>query len=149
MLGNGTQLEQGGTATAEAPRSAAPQGPGAQAPLGAGAQRPLRKVAPAVDIFEKNETLYIYADVPGVGKDGVTLDVDGDVLTIRGRVEGAEAPGRATYSERVPVEYYRAFALGEDLDASRVGATLRNGVLELVLPKAERAKTKKIQIQAE
>lgn len=137
MLGNGQNTEKGGAATVEAPAAS-------------GARRALRKVSPAVDIYEKNETLYIVADMPGVAKDGVKLDVDRDVLTISARFEGEGfLPGKATYSELAPVEYYRAFALGEDLDPARISATLRNGVLELSLPKAERAKTKKIQIQAE
>jgi HSP20 family molecular chaperone IbpA len=108
----------------------------------------LRTVAPAVDIYEANDRLHLLADLPGVTTEGVQLDVDKDVLTIRARFTGEVVfKGEPTYSELAPVEYYRAFALGEDLDAARIGATVKNGVLELVLPKAERAKTRKIKIE--
>jgi HSP20 family molecular chaperone IbpA len=118
-------------------------------PAGAAAEprAALRKVAPAVDIYEREDGLVLVADLPGVPSDGVGLDIDKDVLTITARFLGGEAlPGEATWSELGPREYYRAFALGDDLDAARISATMRNGVLELLLPKAERAKTRKIQV---
>lgn len=105
-----------------------------------------RTVAPAVDIFEDGDRLNLLVDLPGVATDGVRLGVEKDVLTIEARF-AAELPGESTYSEFGPVAYYRAFALGDDLDTARISATMKNGVLELVLPKAERAKTKKIQVQ--
>lgn len=115
------------------------------------AARPaLRKVAPAVDIYEQDERLYLVADMPGVASDGVRLDVEKDVLTISATFAGQGFfPGTATYAELSPVEYYRAFSLGEDLDPARISAVLKNGVLQLQIPKAERAKTRKIPIQAE
>jgi len=107
-----------------------------------------RTIAPAVDIYEDSDRLHVFADLPGVTTDGVRLDVEKDVLTIGARFTGEGVlSGEATYSELGPVEYYRAFALGEDLDPARITATMKNGVLELVLPKAERAKTRKISIE--
>jgi HSP20 family molecular chaperone IbpA len=136
MSGNDVTDRRGATATATAEGSRE-------------AGRPaLRKVAPAVDIYEQNDLLYLVADMPGVSGDAVRLDVDKDVLTISARFSGEGSfPGSATYAELSPVEYYRAFALGEDLDAARISASLKNGVLELAIPKAERAKTRKIPIQ--
>lgn len=108
----------------------------------------LRTVAPAVDIYETDEGLVLLADLPGVPIEAVRLDVDKDVLTIAARLTGEGLfPGEAVYAELSPCEYYRAFALGEDLDPARISATMRNGVLELVLPKAERAKTRKIKVE--
>jgi HSP20 family protein len=110
-------------------------------------QTAVRTIAPAVDIFEDGDKLYLLADLPGISTDGVRLDVDKDVLTISAKFGGESIfKGEATYSELAPCEYYRAFALGEDLDAARITATMKNGVLELVLPKAERAKTRKIPV---
>lgn len=115
---------------------------------GGGNARPaLRMVAPPVDIYERDEGLVVVADLPGVSREAVRVDVDKDVLTISARFEGEGAfPGQPTYSELSPCEYYRAFSLGEGLDPGRITASMRNGVLELFLPKAERAKTRKIQV---
>jgi len=110
--------------------------------------RSLRRVTPPVDIYEDQERLYLLADLPGVSTEQVKIDVEKDVLTISAAFVGEGFfPGEAAYSELAPVEYFRAFALGEDLDAARISATMRNGVLELELPKAERAKTKKIKVE--
>lgn len=112
------------------------------------ARPPLRTVAPAVDIFETPDGLHLRADLPGVPTGGVKLDVNKDVLTITAKFTGENAlPGEPTWSELSPCEYYRAFALGEDLDPARISATMKDGVLDLALPKAERAKTRKIKIE--
>jgi len=110
-------------------------------------QPKMRTVAPPVDIYEEGDQLFLLIDLPGVTTDGVRLDVNKDVLTIEATFAG-ELGGEASYSELAPASYYRAFELGDDLDTARINATMRNGVLELVVPKAERAKTKKIQVQA-
>lgn len=115
-----------------------------------GGRRPrARVVAPAVDIYEHQEQLHILVDLPGVTSDGVKLDVEKEVLTISAKPAQGAPEGQLVYGELQPVEYHRAFALGEDLDAARISATLKSGVLSLVLPKSERAKTKKIAIAAE
>jgi HSP20 family protein len=115
---------------------------------GEAARPALPTVAPAVDIFETEDGLRLVADLPGVQTGGVKLDVSKDVLTITAKCTGENAlPGEATWKELSPREYYRAFALGEDLDPARISATLKDGVLELALPKAERAKTRKIVIE--
>jgi HSP20 family molecular chaperone IbpA len=107
-----------------------------------------RVIAPAVDIYEEADRLHVVADLPGVKTDGVKLDVVKDVLTISARFTGEGIlRGEAAYSELAPIEYHRAFALGEDLDPGRITATMKDGVLELVLPKAERAKTRKVKIE--
>ncbi len=107
-----------------------------------------RTVSPAVDIFEEGDRLHVVADLPGVATGGVRLDVEKDVLTISAKFSGEGIfRGEPAYSELAPVAYHRAFALGEDLDAEKISATMKDGVLELVLPKAERAKTRKIPIQ--
>lgn len=108
----------------------------------------VRTVAPAVDIYESEDGLTLLADLPGVATDGVKLDVDKDVLTISAKMPvGSALPGEPWYAELAPCEYHRAFALGDELDAARITATMKNGVLELVLPKAERAKTRKIKVE--
>jgi len=109
----------------------------------------VRRVAPAVDIYEGEDALTVVADLPGVATEDVKLDVERDVLAISARFLGEKVlPGDSVYSELLPCEYYRAFALGDELDASKISAHMKNGVLELKLPKAERAKTRKITIDA-
>jgi len=117
-------------------------------PAEGGARRATRTAVPAVDIYERAEGLVLVADLPGVPTDGVKLDVDKDVLTISASFTGERVfPGEATWSELGPCDYHRAFSLGEDLDPARISATMKDGVLELFLPKAERAKTRKIKIE--
>jgi HSP20 family molecular chaperone IbpA len=109
----------------------------------------LRRVAPPVDIYETPDGLVLLADLPGVGGDAVSVDVNKDVLTISARFTGEGVLcGSPAWSEVEPREYYRAFALGEDLDAGKISASVRNGVLELLLPKAEKAKARKIKVEA-
>ena len=109
----------------------------------------VRTIAPDVDIYEKEDGLYLLADLPGVPADGLRVDTEKDVLTITGSFKGEGVfPREAVYSELAPCEYYRAFSLGEDLDAGRITATLKDGVLELFLPQAARAKTRKIKVES-
>jgi HSP20 family protein len=118
---------------------------------GAPERRPddsLRVVAPAVDIYEDKDRLVLIADLPGVQTNDIHLDVNKDVLTITAKWTGQGCfTGETVYSELTPVQYYRAFALGDDLDATRISASMRNGVLELVVPKAEKAMTRKIKVE--
>lgn len=108
-----------------------------------------RTLTPPVDIYEENDTLVLTADMPGVRAEDLKLEVDGDVLHIHGAVRSEGRPGEPFYFEYEPGDYARAFALGDDLDASRISATMKDGVLTLVLPKAEKAKTRKIQVRGE
>jgi HSP20 family molecular chaperone IbpA len=115
---------------------------------GGGEGEALRRVAPAVDIFERGSALVLLADLPGVASGDVKIDVDKDVLTISARFPAdAHAPGTEVHGEIEPREYHRAFDLGPDLDPARITATMKNGVLELALPKAERAIARKIEVK--
>jgi HSP20 family protein len=106
--------------------------------------------APAVDIFEKGEDLVIRAEIPGVSKDEIDINVENNTLTIRGERKHEEEfdQGKAYRAERIYGGFLRTFSLPRTVDSSRIGASYRDGVLELTLPKAEEAKPKKIQIQA-
>ncbi len=121
----------------------------AGAPVAATEPPVRRTLTPPVDIYEEKDTLVLTADMPGARPENLKLEVDGDVLHIRATVRGEDHPGEPFYFEFEPCDYARAFALGDELDASRIGATMKNGVLTLVLPKAEKAKTRRIQVRAE
>lgn len=105
-----------------------------------------RYVAPPVDIYEQGEQLMVVADLPGVDKNSVTVDVKDGVLTIQGS-PSETAPGTPIYKEFELVNYYRQFELAESVDIEKISADFQNGVLKLTLPKAERARTRKIDVR--
>jgi HSP20 family protein len=103
---------------------------------------------PPVDVFEDASGITLYADLPGVPKDKLTLHVEADTLTIEGDVildipEGMEA----THSEVNLPRYRRVFTLSKELDSEKVAAEFNNGVLKLRIPKAEHAQPRKIEIK--
>jgi HSP20 family protein len=102
-------------------------------------------VRPAVDIYETDKGHVLLADMPGVPRDGLDIHVENDRLTVRGRVAKAEH-AQAQHREFVLRDYYRAFTLADEIDAEHINATLKNGVLRLVLPKSARAQVRKIPV---
>ena len=91
----------------------------------------------------------LVADMPGVPPDGVDIDLEGDELSIEGRVKGDEYEGlKPLYVEYGVGGYYRRFTLGEMIDREAIKAQLRNGVLVVKLPKAERARARRITVEA-
>ena len=102
---------------------------------------------PPVDIWENETALTIEADVPGVRKDDVELDLRDDVLTISARVSADEYEGlRPLYGEYNVGNFYRRFTLGEAIDQEKISAELNGGVLRLTLPKKEKVLPRTIQI---
>lgn len=106
-------------------------------------------LVPPVDIIEDKEGITLRADLPGVARENLSIDVDGETLTLEGTVSLGESAGiQPVYSEVRVAQYRRSFVLGRDLDASRIEATLRDGVLTLRVPKSERAKPRRIEVKA-
>ncbi|MCX8071710.1 MAG: Hsp20/alpha crystallin family protein [Candidatus Binatia bacterium] len=105
-----------------------------------------RYVAPAVDIYETPEELVLVADLPGVGKDDLEVRVEEDVLTIRGTPRHA-APGEPVWREFELPNFFRQFELSEVIDQEKISADFKHGVLTLHLPKAEKAKPRKIEVK--
>jgi len=86
--------------------------------------------------------------MPGVGPDGVDITLERQVLTIRGRSSANERTGhQRIYNEYADGDYERVFRLSEAIDRDKIEATLRDGVLHLVLPKAEPARARKIALK--
>ena len=102
---------------------------------------------PYVNIIEDNESITLKADVPGATKDGIDIDVREGVLTLTATVEPPPQRLRPVYREYEVGGFTRRFTLGERIDQSRINASLDDGVLTLVLPKAEQAKPRKIEIK--
>lgn len=105
-------------------------------------------LVPPVDICEDKEGVTLYADIPGVARDGLNLHIDKDTLEISGkRALKSDKDTENNYTEMTENNYYRAFTIGEEIDRDKISAQLNNGVLKVLLPKAERAKPKKIDIK--
>ena len=111
--------------------------------------RPGSYFQPAVDIFETKDELALVADMPGVPPDGVDVGLEGDELSIEGRVRSGEYDGlKPLYVEYGVGGYHRRFTLGEMIDRDGIKAQMKNGVLVLRLPKAERARARRIAVDA-
>jgi HSP20 family molecular chaperone IbpA len=106
-----------------------------------------RPIAPPVDIYETDTMVVLLADVPGVTADSVDVTAERDTLTIRGRVE--RQPAEPDYQEFELRDYDRSFTLTQDLEADRVTATLRDGVLRVEIPKSARVQPKRIPVKAD
>lgn len=121
----------------------------AETPQGVERTRPHRVYTPDVDIVERKDDIIVMADMPGVDEKSVDLTLEKNILTIYGRVE-PEIPEqhRLAFAEYGVGDYQRAFTLSEEVDRDRIQASVKNGVLRLVLPKAEAAKTRKIEVKA-
>jgi len=103
---------------------------------------------PAVDIHETDDGYVIKAELPGVSKDDVSIDVHQNTLTLRGqrKHEAEEKNERYHRVERAYGTFQRSFTLPAVIDQDKVQATYKDGVLELHLPKSEAAKPKRIAI---
>lgn len=108
--------------------------------------RQLQEVTPAVDIYENEDEILLHADMPGVVKENISVDLDNGTLSISG-VRKLETKGVATYEEFSDVEYVRSFSVPQTIDVEKVEAELKNGVLRLHLPKSEAAKPRQIEIK--
>jgi HSP20 family protein len=106
-------------------------------------------LVPAVDIVEDQDGITLHADLPGVDRDNLRIDVDNDTLTLEGTLALGESAGiEPLYTEVRVAQYRRSFVLGRDLDASRIEASIRDGVLTLRVPKSEQAKPRRIEVKA-
>ena len=109
--------------------------------------RPGRYYVPDVNIYEFDNSLKLWADMPGVKEKDVNVTLKDGVLTIIGQVATDMYAGlRPMYTEYNVGNYYREFSLNEDIDESNIRATLRNGVLELELPKKEKARPRQVEV---
>jgi HSP20 family molecular chaperone IbpA len=113
--------------------------------------RPGRHYIPDVDICEDDEGLWLWADMPGVAPDQVSVELVDDTLHLEGRIAYEEYEGLTPlYTEYNVGDYVRRFTLPDSgrFDRDRITARLINGVLEIRLPKAERAKPRRITVGA-
>jgi HSP20 family protein len=105
---------------------------------------------PFIDIHEGPDGLVLEADLPGVAQDKVSIQLEDNVLTLLAEVESPVPGGEARllHEEYRQGNYQRSFILSDEVDRERISAKLENGVLRLTLPKAERARTRRIEIKS-
>lgn len=109
--------------------------------------RPGPVFIPVVDIYETEKDIVMLADMPGVKPDKVDIDLRENALTVMGDISPFEGPNEEDLMVEYEVgKYFRRFTLPDVIDQEKIDAKLKDGVLTLVLPKAEKAKPRKIAI---
>jgi len=104
---------------------------------------------PRVDIVETENELLLFADLPGVLPDNVDLRYEQGELILRGKVQPTRAGGHLLFGEYEVGDFYRVFQVHETIDASKIGAEFKNGVLTVHLPKQDAVKPKQVPIRVQ
>jgi HSP20 family protein len=108
---------------------------------------PARVFQPITDIFETSDALTVVLEMPGVDRSSVDVSVENDVLRIEGHIDFSKYDGlQPVYTEYNVGHYARSFQLSNKIDQGRISAEMSDGVVKLVLPKAEEAKPRKIKV---
>ena len=104
---------------------------------------------PMVDTYEKDDAIVIKAELPGVNKDDISIDVNNGVLSIKGERSDEEDVNEENYyrKERFYGKFQRAFTLPDNADSDKIDAGFKDGVLEVKVPKTEQSKGKKVKIK--
>ncbi|MDK2957218.1 MAG: hypothetical protein PWQ57_2714 [Desulfovibrionales bacterium] len=111
-------------------------------------EKNLPRFRPATDILERADGFYLYLDLPGVSRENLVLDVKDAELMVSGRTDYRFEPEeRLLESEFGNVEYVCSFTLSDIVDAESVTANLRNGVLEIFIPKTSKTIPRRIQVE--
>lgn len=107
------------------------------------------KWLPEVDITEEKDQILVRADIPGMKQEDISVEVENDILTIKGerKQETEKKEGQVHRIERSYGQFLRSFSLPANVDATKVNAAYKNGVLEVTLPKKESAKPKQIKVE--
>jgi HSP20 family protein len=108
---------------------------------------PGRVFVPVTDIFETPEALTVALEMPGVDRNSLEARVEDNVVTIEGRIDFAKYDGmQPVYTEYIVGHYARSFEISNKIDQSKISAQMKDGVVTIVLPKAEQAKPRKIEV---
>lgn len=109
--------------------------------------RDIQAAVPLVDIYENADEILLHADMPGVMKDDIIVNIDNGKLTLTGKRQ-IETKGSAQWEEFGNAEYRRNFSVPQTIDVNKINAVLKDGVLRLHLPKSVAAKPRQIEIKA-
>jgi len=115
---------------------------------GGGASR-ARTYVPAVDIYQTEEGRVLVADLPGVSREGLAVQVEPHLLVISGRVSVPEVEGEEHLSEFQPGDFYRVFTLSDEADLEGIVASISAGVLEVRVPRRRPAPGRRIEVKVE
>jgi len=108
-----------------------------------------RAITPLIDIHEGQDGLVLEADLPGASDSTVNIQLEDNFLVLHAKVPSPVPEGARVLHEEFHVgDFSRSFILSDEVERSRISAELKNGVLSLILPKAERAKTRRIEIKS-
>ncbi len=105
-----------------------------------------RSWAPALDLYQDRDQFTVLVDLPGMKKEDVDISLQGDSLTISGQRAREEKDNEGLRSERFSGSFQRTITLPTPVDASKVKASYQDGILHIVLPKAEEAKPRQIDV---
>jgi len=105
-------------------------------------------LTPLVDIYENDEEILLFADLAGVRKEDLTVNVENDTLKLIGNRK-LDVHGTVYFEEFCGCNFRREFSLPPGIDVERVNAELKDGLLQLHLPKSESLKPRQIEIKAE
>ena len=108
--------------------------------------RQLATMTPEVDILENEEEILLFADMPGVNREDISVNIENGRLSLSA-VRKMAVSGAASWEEFGEVEFRRVFSVPQTINIGKVGAELKEGVLRLRLPKAESAKPRHIEIK--
>ncbi len=111
--------------------------------------RPRPTITPPIDIHDGPDGLTLVADLPGTNETNLTIQLEHNVLTLDARIDAPAPDGMRLVHQEYPVgDYHRSFILSDDVDRDRIAAELKDGVLKLFLPKADRARARRIEIKS-
>lgn len=109
---------------------------------------PVRQFLPATDIYETENELMVILEMPGVEKGNVSINVEGSVLNVEGRLDLTKYQGlQPLYTEYNIGNYSRSFRLSSKIDQHKIAAEMKDGVLSLKMPKVGEAKPRTIQVK--
>jgi HSP20 family protein len=104
-------------------------------------------VAPYVDIESKDSGYVLYAEMPGVNRDGIEITVEDGNLVLVGQRQPLSASGEPLHRETRQLSYRRVYELDPSIDANKISARIEQGILSVNLPKAENLKTRRITLE--
>ena len=108
---------------------------------------PARAFLPTTDIFETEQALTVLLEMPGVERDNLDINIENDVLTVAARIDFTKYQGlQPVYTEYNIGHYSRSFQLSSKIDQGKITAQISDGLVTVVLPKAETAKPRKIKV---